>query len=335
MLTWLLFILCSVAVLVGGVQLSKYGDIIAEKTGMGRTWIGVILLASVTSLPELFTGFSAVAVYRVPDIAVGDILGSCMFNILIIALLDALGGSAPITARVYQGQVLTAAFGILALALVCISIVAAESIPAIGWVSVASVGFFVIYLFAMRTIFIYERRRIAAFVEEVAEAVNYEHVSFGYAVTRFSLNALLVIVAAAYLPGLSAELAAMTGLGQTFFGTIFVALTTSLPEVVVAVAALRMNAVDMAVGNIFGSNLFNVGLILALDDLFYTPGPLLAGVSASHMLAAIAAIAMTAIAVVGLVYRLERKAFLVARDSLGIIAIYVLTTALLYNARGG
>ncbi|MCS6883275.1 MAG: sodium:calcium antiporter [Oscillochloridaceae bacterium] len=335
MLTWLLFILCSAAVLVGGVQLSKYGDIIAEKTGMGRTWIGVILLASVTSLPELFTGFSAVAVYRVPDIAVGDILGSCMFNILIIALLDALGGAAPITARVYQGQILTAAFGILALALVCISIVAAGSIPAIGWLSVASVAFFVIYLFAMRTIFIYEQRRIAAFVEEVAEAVNYEHVTFRYAVTRFSLNGALVIIAATYLPGLSAELAAITGLGQTFFGAIFVALITSLPEVVVAVAALRMNAVDMAVGNIFGSNLFNVGLILALDDLLYTPGPLLAGVSTSHMLAAIGAIAMTAVAVVGLVYRLERKAFLVARDSLGIIAIYVVTTALLYNTRGG
>jgi len=93
--------------------------------------------------------------------------------------------------------------------------------------------------------------------------------------------------------------------------------------------------VDMAVGNIFGSNLFNVGLILALDDLFYTPGPLLAAVSASHMLAAIGAIAMTAIAVVGLVYRLERKAFLVARDSLGIIAIYAITTVLLYHTRSG
>jgi cation:H+ antiporter len=88
MLAFVQFIVCAAIIFVAGAKLSYYGDIIAEKIGLGRTWIGVVLLASVTSLPELITGISSVSLAGVPDIAVGDALGSCMFNILIIAFLD-------------------------------------------------------------------------------------------------------------------------------------------------------------------------------------------------------------------------------------------------------
>ena len=87
MLVWIQFAACAAVICYAGAKLSYYGDIIAEKTGLGRTWIGVVLMASVTSLPELITGVSSVALADVPDIAAGDVLGSCMFNILIIALL--------------------------------------------------------------------------------------------------------------------------------------------------------------------------------------------------------------------------------------------------------
>jgi len=82
MAVWLQFIACAGIILLSGTYLSKYGDIIAEKTGLGRTWIGVILMASVTSLPELVTGISSVALFDLPDIAVGNILGACMLNLL-------------------------------------------------------------------------------------------------------------------------------------------------------------------------------------------------------------------------------------------------------------
>ena len=144
---------------------------------------------------------------------------------------------------------------------------------------------------------------------------------------------MLIVGAALYLPGLAETLAEMTGLGQTFFGTIFVALSTSLPEVVVSIAALRIGAIDMAVGNIFGSNLFNVG-ILALDDLFYTPGPLLASVEPSHSVAVLGAMVMTAIAVVGLTYRSGSKRLFVAWDSVGIAVVYALANVMLYLRSG-
>jgi len=93
---------------VAGVKLTRYGDIIAEKSGFSRGWVGLILLATVTSLPELATGLSAVTIAMTPDIAVGDILGSCVFNLLIIVLLDFLYRKESIYTRARQSNVLSA-----------------------------------------------------------------------------------------------------------------------------------------------------------------------------------------------------------------------------------
>lgn len=83
-----LYFICAALILFSGARLSKHGDLIAEKTGLGRTWIGIVLIATVTSLPEMATGVTASAFHQLPNIAVGDVFGSCMFNILILAILD-------------------------------------------------------------------------------------------------------------------------------------------------------------------------------------------------------------------------------------------------------
>jgi cation:H+ antiporter len=328
MLPWLEFAVCTAIILVSGTYLSKYGDVIAEKTGLGRTWVGVALMASVTSLPELVTGISSVAIFELPDIAAGDVLGSCMFNILILALLDSIGGTAPISTKAHQGQVLTAAFGILMLALVNIGIFAGGAIPSVGWVGLYSFVFAAIYVLAMRAVFFYEKKRIAELVEAVAEETRYERISKARAFRLYGLNALLIIGAATYLPHIGEALAETTGLGQTFVGNIVIALSTSLPEVVVSVAALRMGAVDMAFGNIFGSNLFNI-VILAIDDMLYTKGPILSYISKTHLVSSNAAIAMTAVAAIALTYRVSRKTLFVAWDALGIVAVYIVALLLL------
>lgn len=87
---WAQFVLAAELIAVAGSRLSKYGDVIAEKTGLGRSWVGLLLLATVTSLPELATGVSAVAVAGVPNIALGDALGSCVFNLALFVMLDFL-----------------------------------------------------------------------------------------------------------------------------------------------------------------------------------------------------------------------------------------------------
>ncbi|HEY7317289.1 MAG TPA: sodium:calcium antiporter [Candidatus Binatia bacterium] len=332
MVLWLQFIACTGIILVSGTYLSKYGDVIAEKTGLGRTWVGVILMASVTSLPELVTGISSAAIFNVPDIAVGDVLGSCMFNILILAVLDFMSRSAPISTKAHQGQVLTAAFGMFLLGLVNVSLFGAAQMPSVGWVGVYSFVFIAVYLIAMRSVFSYEKKRIAELIEVVAEEIRYEKISKAKAYRMYGLNALLTIGAAVYLPGLGARIAEFTGLGQTFVGNIFIALSTSLPELVVSIATLKIGAIDMAFGNIFGSNLFNI-LILAVDDLFYTKGPILSHVSANHLVTSSAAIAMTAVAAIGLTYRASKKWLFFAWDSVAILAIYTFALSILYMMR--
>lgn len=329
---WIGLMACTAAIVFSGSRLSRYGDIIAEKTGLGGTWIGVVLMASVTSLPELVTGISSVTFARVPDIAVGDVLGSCVFNMLILAILDALYPAGPISTKANQGHVLSAAFGIMMLSIAAASLFLGHAMPSIGWIGGLTIPLMLIYLLAMRLIFTYEKRRLAEFIKETAREYAYKDVALKSVLIKYVANALVVIGAALFLPKIGQGIAEATGLGQTFVGNIFIALSTSLPEVVVSVAAVRMGAVDMAIGNLFGSNVFNV-FILALDDLFFVRGPLLQHVSPSHMTAALSAIVMTAIGVVGLTYRTEKKRLFMAWDSIAIVAIYLINLMLLYSLK--
>ena len=92
------------------------------------------------------------------------------------------------------------------------------------------------------------------------------------------------------------------GWSRSFVGTLFMAFVTTLPEIAVTLSAVRPRALDMAIGNLLGSNLFNV-TVLAIDDIFYARGPLLADVSPVHAGTAVPATVMTGRVMIGLVMR--------------------------------
>ena len=167
-LLWFGFVICSALIVYCGSKLSKYGDIIAEKTGLGKVWIGMMLMASVTSLPELVTGISSVAIAGVPDIAIGDAIGSCVFNIFIIAILDAFYRIIPLSAKAQEGNILTAGFGIVLLTIVSLSIFVGKYISPLGWIGPYSLFFIIIYVIAIRLVYSYEKRHIAALIKEKA-----------------------------------------------------------------------------------------------------------------------------------------------------------------------
>jgi len=327
-----LFGLCTLVIFYAGKQLSTYGDVIAEKTGMGRTWIGLVLLATVTSLPELITGVSSVLINDLPDIAVGSVLGSCMCNILIIAWLDVMSGPKPISRQVHEGHVLSAGFGQLMLGLACLDIVAGKHLPTLGWTEPLSPLFILLYILAMKLIYQYEKNRVAEFVGDLAEEFYHDNVSFKKACILFGGNAILIMIAGMFLPELGDKIARMTGLGNTFVGSVFIATSTSLPEIVVCIAAARIGAFDMAVGNLLGSNLFNLA-ILSFDDALYLKGALLEESSPTHLVGALTGLIMTSIAIIGLTYRAEKKKLFMAWDALGILAVYIVGTFILYMMR--
>jgi cation:H+ antiporter len=183
------------------------------------------------------------------------------------------------------------------------------------------VVFLTVYTLAMRAIFVFERTRVSALVEELTGDVRYAAQPLRGAVVRYVVAAAVLVTAAAYLPCVASRFAAATGLGQSFVGSLFVATSTSMPEVVVSVAAARIGAIDMAVGNLFGSNLFNMA-VLGFDDVLYTRGSMLADVDAVHLVSLAAAMVMTAIAIIGLTYRARQKRFRLSWDTFGITAVY-------------
>lgn len=200
MLLWIAFFVCTSAIVYSGIRLSRYGDVIAEKTGLGRTWVGVVLMASVTSLPELITGISSVTYVDAPDIAAGDVLGSCVFNMLILAMLDAVYRPMPISAKAHHGNILSAGFGILLLSIVAISLFVGNRIFSLGWIGAYSLTFISIYFVAMRLIYFYEKKQIAEFIKEMAIELKYREIRTKTAVLNFTINAIIVAVAAIFLP---------------------------------------------------------------------------------------------------------------------------------------
>ena len=327
---WFSFFLCTLIIVYSGSKLSKYGDMIAEKVGLGKSLIGVILLASVTSLPELVTGVSAVSITNTPNIAVGDVLGSCVFNLFILAaLLDAFNKPLPISARAHHGHVLSAACGILLLSLTIFVIIFPQYNVPIFWVGSSSILFVIIYLFVLNLIGSYEKKQRENHLQELAEDLKYSDISLRSAISKFTINSIMVVVAATFLPKVGAGIAISTGLGQTFVGNVFIALASSLPEVVVSIAAVRMGSVDLAIGNIFGSNIFNI-FILSIDDIFFTQGPLLSYINKAHIISALSAIVMTSISIMGLTYRADKKTLLWGWDSIAMIFVFILNIGLLF-----
>lgn len=324
-------LLASLAVIgVAGVRLSRYGDIIAEKSGMSRGWVGLIMLASVTSLPELVTGVSAVTVANVPDIAVGNILGACVFNLGFIVVLDFMYRKESIYTRARQGNVLAAGYGILLIGFAGFSLLVYRdaSIPSLGHVGLYTPVILLIYLLSMRSLYLYEQAQVSEYVEDRVEL--HPDMTLKQAVQGYVMAAGAVVAAGIWLPYIATDMAAVMGWKQSFVGTLFVAAVTTAPEIVVTVAALRIGAIDLAIGNLFGSNLFNI-LILAIDDLLFMQGPLFAHVSISHAASAFSAMMMSGLAVVGLVLRPQSRVLRsVSWISVLLLAIYLLNTLFLY-----
>jgi cation:H+ antiporter len=287
---WLEFAACLAAIGYAGYHLTRYADAIAEKARISAGWAGLVLLATITSLPELMTGSSAVTVAGAPEIAIGDVLGSSVFNLFLLAVADAARRGQPIYAHASRGHIVSAAFGIALLGIVLAGLALGRAGPAVGHVGWYSPVIAAVYAFAIHAVLRFERRLTPAALEI---APRHPGLSLRAAVARYAMFAAAVIAAGVWLPFVGARLAAAMGWSDTFVGTLLVAIVTSMPEIVTTLAAVRIGAIDLAVGGVLGSNLFDV-VIVAIDDLLYAKGPILADVSGAHAISATSAMVMSA-----------------------------------------
>ena len=196
--------------------------------------------------------------------------------------------------------------------------------PVFGHVGLYTPFFVLIYFVAVRAVHKYEQRLHDAYTEASVE--RYPEVTLKKAISGFSLAAAAVVATGIWLPFVAKDIAELMGWGESFVGTLLVAAVTSAPEVVVTVSALRIGALDMAIANVLGSNLFNI-IYLAVDDLFYTQGSVLASVNSAHAITAFTSVMMSALVIVGFIYRPQQRAILkLTWISLGLFVLYILNT---------
>lgn len=322
----LLFALCAVVIARAGFVLSQSADQLAQAYGWGRGWVGMALLATITSLPELASGVSAVACIGAPNLAVGNALGACLFNLAFLVVVDTVQRRQPMYREAGATHLLTAGFGVVMLGFVAFSLLAGQQAPALWHVGVYSPVLLGLYLLALRAVHRHERALAARPDPAPAtpQGVAHRHRLW----RRFAGAAGLVLIAGSALPGVADGLAQWSGLSRSFIGTVLVAGVTTLPEMAVTLGALRLGALDMAIGNLLGSNLFNV-LILSVDDLAYAHGPLLAAADPVHAGTAVAAVIMSGLVIVGLMLRPQGRVLRVMSwISVGLISIGVIQITL-------
>lgn len=331
---WLQLAACALAIAVAGSRMTLLADAIADLTGWSGSWVGLMLLAAATSLPELATGISAVTAARAPDIALGDVLGSTVFNLALLVVLDVLHRPATIYSRAASGHVLSAAFGVVLLGLVGAGVLLEREriVPRLGPIGAYTPLLLLMYVMALRSIYRFEQTQ--ARPPEPAAPPRPGSLSLRSAAGQFAICAGIVTFAGTWLPWVGGRLADHMGWSSTFVGTLLVAGTTSLPEVVVTLTALRLRALDMAMAGLLGSNLFDLAIV-AVDDVFYTPGPILADVSPMHALTAFTAAMMSGAVIVGLVLRPHRRLLrTLSVVSAALLTMYLLNVFLLYTHHG-
>ena len=323
------FVVCAAVIFFSGRRVAKYGDAIAEKTGLGGLWIGVILVSVATSLPELFTGVGSTVFINAPDLTVGNLFGANTYNLVNIGILDFLHKGQPLLSLVSSGQLLTASLSLIPICIAAIGIFLSPRLaqPAFAQVSIYSILIFISYLICARTIFNFEKKEQKALKEQQEENIlfKYGDISLKTASLRYAAAALVIAGAGIWLAYIGDDLSRFLGLERNFVGSLFLGFATTLPEITVSIAAIRLGANELAVANMLGSNLFNVAIIF-INDALYRKASIFTAISQEHIFTIFTVILMTLIIIAGLILKPKKKTKSgLSVYSIGLIAVFMIS----------
>lgn len=329
---WVEFIICAALIILAGSLVSKYGDVIAEKTGLGRAWIGAILIAGVTSLPELASGVSAVTWLKVPNLAAGAVMGSCLFNLMLIAVMDLAYQPGRVLAKAQDVHILSGGLGVLLLGLVAMEVLIGAPLNGIGVLGIGLVSVVIAILYAIggKMIAGLEKERMGEVLAKEAKEEDYADISRQKALFIFISSAVAIIILGVWLSSIGDRLSTTTGLSRSFVGNLFLAISTSLPEIAASLAAVRLGAIDLAIGNVLGSNLFNI-LLLSVYDLADGKANFWSSLNNANGFAAVMAMMMTGVVIISLMYRASpRTPYRFSWDGVALIFMYLSSMVMLY-----
>ena len=299
MIWWLVFVVGAAVLVRAGVGVARNGAEIARRLGISQLLVGALLVGLATSLPEVVTNASA-ALADAPELAVGTVFGSSMANMAILAVLD-LSYRRRMLVSVELGQARLAAVGIVLTSIAVLGIVNPSDIE-VGWVGLYPIVIVVLYVLTMRWL---RTSRLPIAISDPADPRAPSRVSLRSPevrrpLARFAAAAAVIFVAAPVIVNAADHIADDTGIASGFVGVAFVALATSLPELFTSLGAVRLGEFDLAVGNLLGSNAFNIASLF-VADLFFTRGPIMNAVGPVDVVAGLVAVALMATALAAIV----------------------------------
>ena len=333
MLTYVSAFIASAAImLVAGAVLTRTADSIADATGLGRAWIGAVLLAGATSLPEVVTDISAVRMHA-PNLAAGDLFGSSLANMLILAIIDQLSRQGSVLRGAAIENALVACLAIVLNALGTLFVLTRSPTTLLG-VSPESLLLLAVYLGGTRAVYRNGRRIVEPVPATPPPQKRKPAHPLRLTIALFAGAALVILIVSPVIAWSARNIAELSGLGNTFIGTWMLGLATSMPELVTSFTAVRIGAFDLAVGNLFGSNSFNMVIFVALD-LAAPSGSIFASLNPAHAISGLLAVVLMGLGLAGILYRAERRFLMVEPDSALMLLVYALSIWLVYSHSGG
>jgi cation:H+ antiporter len=317
------FLLSAVVVVVSSIMLAISGDVIASRTKWGRLWVGALLVAGATSLPELVTVVAAVRI-GAPSLAAGTIFGANLFNMTKLTLVIALVGGREVFQQIrpQQAQLLGLALVLTALA----TLFAALRLDA-KWLMVSPSTLVILAVYIVGTRIIYGR----SMREQEAEPVGESEHSLAWGGGFFLLAAAGIFIAAPFLAVSADRIAELAGVSESFVGVLAVAFVTSLPELVALITAMRIGAHDLALSGLYGSNAINV-VVLGIADLFQTPGSLFGSLDVSHVVAGLFAVLLMGLGMIQVIRRKRVTHFSLTQPStVVVVGLYLIGLFLVFR----
>ena len=328
-----IFIASAAVVWRVGTQLARLADAIAARTGLGHALLGVLLLGGVTSLPELASSVSG-TLAGAPRLAVNGVLGSAAFNVVILAVADAVHGRKALTSTPGSpGVMLQGALSMMMLSLAIAPVTTGDvlvwGIGAWSWVLLGAFVAAMVVLSKAQSLDSWRPRLQGA---EPPATDSSSGPPLRSLLCRTAAAAVLIIGTGFLLARSADALAAQTGLGQSFFGAVLLGASTSLPEASTVLAAMRLRRYEMALADVLGTNLFNVVILVAVDAV-HDGGPVLVEAGGFAAFGALLAVVLTGVFLVGLIERRDRTLLRMGYDSVAVLGLYAAGVAVLYQLR--
>ncbi len=321
------------AVWIAGTRLARLADGIATRTGIGQAAMGMLLLGGVTSSPELAVAVTA-TLQGTPLLSINDVLGSAAVNLIVLAIADVAVGRDSLTTRVPKlGVVIQGVIGMMVMALVAVGTFVDGpvflGVGSMSWLIVIAYGIGIRVLLSSRAD---EHWEPTGKARKDDSPDDDDPRSLRRMIALTAVAAAVILVAGFLLARTGEALAERTGLGTSFFGVIVLAFATSTPEISTVLEAVRLRRYTMAISDVFGTNLFNVNIVFVVD-LLHRDGPVLVEAGPFAATAALLALLLTAIYVIGMLERRDRAVLRMGYDTIAVVITYIAGVALLYAQR--